>query len=103
MKEQFEKISLLFPAATIEVHGDTSGLTNNVKGKFRDITYDAILTITAGDIGDKMERYEQLVISMILDQRAWIRDPSHLRVIDDTNAVESLRIAEEAKERAISF
>ena len=58
--------------------------------------YDALMTITSGDIKDKMDRYEQLVMSMLEDQWAWIRDPSHPRKIDGRNAVESLRIAEEA-------
>jgi predicted dehydrogenase len=100
-KDQFEKISYHFPSATIEVHEPPAGQTQQVKGKFKDITYDALMTITSGDIKDKMDRYEQLVISMLEDQWAWIRDPSHLRKIDDTNAVESLRIAEEASLRSI--
>jgi hypothetical protein len=59
--------------------------------------------MTAGDIADKMDRYEQLVMSMLKDQWAWIRNAAHLRVIDDTNAVESLRIAEEATQKSSRF
>lgn len=92
-KDQFEKISHHFPSASIEV---TETPTGHVTGKFKAIPFDAMMTITSGDIKDKMERYEQLVISMLEDQWAWIRDSSHPRKIDDTNAVESLRIAEEA-------
>lgn len=92
-KDQFEKINHHFPSASIEIIGTPTG---HVTGKFKDIAYDALMTITSGDIKDKMDRYEQLVISMLEDQWAWIRDPSHRRKIDDTNAVESLRIAEEA-------
>lgn len=96
-KEQFEKINQLFPAAHIEIHSKGSEF---VRGKFKDIRYDALMTITSGDIADKMDRYEQLLISMLSDQWAWIRDPHHHRQIDDTNAVESLRIAEEAAQMA---
>lgn len=95
-KELIEKINQHFPIASIEVIESPTGQGQHVTGKFKDIAYDALMTITSGDIKDKMDRYEQLVISMLEDQWAWIRDPSHPRKIDDTNAVESLRIAEEA-------
>lgn len=96
-KEQFEKIHQLFPAAHIDIHSTGSEF---VRGKFKDIRYDALMTITAGDIADKMDRYEQLLISMLTDQWTWIKNPHHRRKIDDTNAVESLRIAEEAAKMA---
>lgn len=100
-REQFARISEHFPSAHIEVHG--GGGAHQVKGKFRDIQYDALMTITAGDIADKMERYDQLVTSMLTDQWVWIKDRSHSRVIDDTNAVESVRIAEEASIHASKY
>jgi predicted dehydrogenase len=102
-KEQFEKISLHFPTAKIEVNETPSGQQHQIKGKFKDISYDALMTITAGDISDKMDRYEQLVISMLEDQWAWILDPSHRRLIDQSNAVESLRIAEKATLESVKF
>lgn len=91
---QLETIKQLLPNATTEIHSEN--ISQKVKGKFRDITYDTLVTITSGDIADKMDRYEQLVMSMIKDQWSWIRDATHKRLIDDTNAVESLRVAEEA-------
>ncbi|MBP7238850.1 MAG: Gfo/Idh/MocA family oxidoreductase [Saprospiraceae bacterium] len=100
---QVEKIMEQFPGASIDMQSDPALPELHVRGKFRDIAYNALVTITAGDITDKMERYEQLVISMISDQWAWIRDHTHTRVIDDTNAVESLRIAEEATNKASRF
>ena len=93
---QVEMMKEQFPGATIEMQSDPALQELHVRGKFRDIAYNALVTITAGDITDKMDRYDQLVVAMISDQWAWIRDHSHIRVIDDTNAVESLRIAEEA-------
>ena len=95
-KDQFEKISHHFPSASIDVIETPTGQGQHITGKFKDIVYDALMTITSGDIKDKMDRYEQLVMSMLEDQWAWIRDPSHPRKIDGRNAVESLRIAEEA-------
>lgn len=97
---QIDNMLKMFPGATIEIQSDPALHELHVRGKFKDIGYSALLTITAGDITDKMDRYDQLVVSMISDQWAWIRDPSHIRVIDDKNAVESLRIAEEATRSA---
>ena len=41
-------------------------------------------------------RYAEMLKDMITDQWKWIKDRSHVRVIDDENAVESMRMAEEA-------
>ncbi len=51
----------------------------------------------------KQKQYEQLLISMLTDQWNWIKDHKHRRVIDDSNAIESLRIAVDAKEMAQKF
>ncbi|MEX0636548.1 MAG: Gfo/Idh/MocA family oxidoreductase [Ferruginibacter sp.] len=66
------------------------------RGNFKDIVYDEFVTIEFGDISEKMIRYEELLIAMITDQWAWIKDKNHRRVIDENNAVTSLRIAEKA-------
>jgi predicted dehydrogenase len=44
----------------------------------------------------KKALYQEMLRSMLSDQLDWIRDRNHIRVIDDGNAVRSLRIAEEA-------
>ncbi|MBK9982056.1 MAG: Gfo/Idh/MocA family oxidoreductase [Saprospiraceae bacterium] len=100
--QQVEKLKSLFPGCKIEVHSDDS-THKKVRGKFRDIDFDSLITMESGDIADKMFRYEQLVTSMLEDQLNWIKDPSQVRKIDDTNAVESLRMAEEATKRAAVF
>ncbi len=94
-----DKLKSLFPGCKIEVHSDDT-TNKKIKGKFRDIDFDSLITMVSGDIADKMVRYEQLVVSMMEDQWNWIKDPSHVRKIDDTNAVESLRMAEEATKRS---
>ncbi|MEP6795843.1 MAG: gfo/Idh/MocA family oxidoreductase, partial [Saprospiraceae bacterium] len=99
---QIDKLKSLFPACKIEFHSDD--LSNKkVRGKFMDIDFNSLITMESGDIADKMVRYEQLVISMLEDQWNWIKDRSHVRKIDDTNAVESLRMAEEATKRSAIF
>jgi predicted dehydrogenase len=101
--DQLDKIRKIFPGAAVEMLGDPSKKNEKVRGNFKEITYDLLVTVTSGDIADKMDRYEQLVISMLRDQWAWIKDSSHRRLIDDTNAVESLRVAEQARKRAVAY
>lgn len=93
--EILDDLQTLFPGGTI-YHHSVSGHPLQAKGKFRDISFDTLITMEAGDSADKMQMYEQLVISMIKDQWTWIMDHGHKRIIDHTNAIESLRIAENA-------
>lgn len=97
--DQLDALMQIFPGSEIEIR-EQEPQVKNVRGKFLDIPYNVLATITSGNIDDKMDRYEQLVISMITDQWAWIKDRSHKRKISDVNAVESLRIAEEATMKA---
>ena len=53
-----------------------------------------------GNGEQKLERYVQLLQAMLTDQWKWIVDRRHVRVIDDQNAVDSLRMAEEATRMA---
>ncbi len=46
--------------------------------------------------GGKQELYQQMLTAMLADQWSWIKDRSHIRVIGDNNAVQSLRVAAEA-------
>jgi predicted dehydrogenase len=77
-------------------HSQPEQETQKTTGNFKEINYDEYVTIEQGDISTKMTIYEELVISMITDQWNWIKDKSHTRVISEVNAIESLRIAEEA-------
>ena len=76
---------------------------HSAKGRSKAIRYDHRVAIGQGDDGRKMDVYAELLKKMIMDQRAWILDCSKERVIDETNAVESLRIAERATSVAIEF
>ncbi|MEO6133234.1 MAG: Gfo/Idh/MocA family oxidoreductase [Saprospiraceae bacterium] len=101
--DQIEKLISIFPDCVIAYHTDVGKVNQKVRGKFREIEFDALITMESGDIHDKMFRYEQLVTSMLEDQWSWIKDPSHQRKIDETNAVESLRMAEEATKMAMEL
>jgi len=99
----FERLKNAFPNGTLFSHSDALAGQQLVRGKFRDIPYDLQVTLEAGDVADKMDRYQQLVISMLQDQWNWILDPTHRRLIDETNAVASLRLAEAATLQAVHF
>lgn len=49
-----------------------------------------------GNGEQKLDRYVQLLKAMLTDQWKWIIDNRHVRIVDDKNAVNSLRTAEEA-------
>lgn len=70
------------------------------KGRFSTIQYDEHVVITSGNKADKQNRYADILRAMLLDQWAWIKNPEHKRIVDDTNAVESLRMAERATQLA---
>ena len=76
---------------------------NKVKGRFLEINFDKEITIDYGNAEEKQNCYSQLLISMLTDQWNWIKDPNHKRIIDGNNAVESLRMAEQATKIAQNF
>ena len=77
-----------------------AGDNNDVKGRFTSIRYDAEVTIECGNRAEKEKRYKEILTAMLIDQWNWIKNRSHSRVIGATNAVESVRMAEEASQVA---
>ncbi|HEV8084219.1 MAG TPA: hypothetical protein VGP55_13515, partial [Chitinophagaceae bacterium] len=74
-----------------------------VKGRSIEIFFDDHVIIESGNNADKQNRYRQMLTDMLNDQWNWIKDRKHIRIIDDNNAVESLRMAENAKLMAQQF
>lgn len=95
-KEQLEKLKNTLTGCSIIQHGTSQGIHQKVRGRFRDLVFDDHITLEYGRIADKQNRYQQLLISMIRDQWRWILDRTIVRVIDENNAIESLRMAEAA-------
>jgi hypothetical protein len=102
-REQLEKLKKMMPDGLITQNGKIPGESQKVRGRFQDLNYDQHVTLEHGNSAEKQNRYQQLLVSMIKDQWNWIRDNSVVRVIDDTNAVDSLRMAETAKNAARQF
>lgn len=98
--EQIARFQQWIPSTSTQYKSNPHERDLEALGKFRQIHYDALVTLVSGDPGEKMRRYEQLVTSMLRDQWNWIKNPAHRRVIDGKNAVESLRMAEEATKQS---
>ena len=108
------KIHGLFKKVELEQLSELIGpfsMTNNdsgkdgrkVIGRSAEVFFDNHVTMECGNNADKQNRYRQMLTDMLNDQWSWIKDRDHIRVIDDNNAVESLRMAENAKEMAQQF
>jgi predicted dehydrogenase len=94
-------MELLAPATTTyDNHNDN---TRHATGRFNTISYDYVITLQHHNNKGKEALYQQLLTDMLIDQWQWIRDRSHARVIDDSNAVESLRVAIHAKQKALHY
>jgi predicted dehydrogenase len=74
-----------------------------IKGRFRDIVATDHFRMDYENSLGKQELYQEMLISMLLDQLTWIRSRDHQRVIDGDNAVQSLRMAVQADRMANDF
>lgn len=99
--EELHTLKIIFPGSEIEILEHHEKMVV-VKGRFKDIHYRHKLILKYGAI-EKMTLYKELVTSMFKDQLAWIEEKSHVRKIDENNAVNSLKTANEADQMAISI
>jgi predicted dehydrogenase len=98
--EQVEKLKTWMPECAITQNGEGHAGKQKVRGRFQDVIFDRHVDLDYGNSAEKQNRYRQSLMSMILDQWNWIRNNSVVRVVDDRNAVESLRMAETARNSA---
>ncbi len=96
LNAQLEELKLNLGNCTIIEHTIPSDKNNKVRGRFKDIYFDRLITLEHGSDAEKEKRYQQLLVAMIQDQWSWIKNRAHTRVIDQNNAIESVRIAEQA-------
>jgi predicted dehydrogenase len=96
LKKQLDRLSELLVNFSMESHNGTEGIPQKIRGRFTEIVFDDHVTIEYGNVLEKESRYQEMLTAMLADQWSWIKDHNHVRVIDETNAVSSLRMAEEA-------
>jgi len=101
--EQLEKLKEMMPDCSIVQQANSRDESKKVRGRFQDLMFDQHVKLEYGNNADKQTRYRQLLISMIKDQWNWILDNSVVRVVDDSNAIDSLRMAETATNTARQF
>ena len=101
--EQLKFLKELVVDFSIIEHSNTGTTNQKVGGRSVEIKFDKEITLECGNVANKQNRYGQLLISMLTDQWNWIRDRNHKRVINDSNAVESLKMAEQAAKIAQEF
>ena len=102
-KEHLKSIGKIMNDLSTIHHGEPSIADQKVQGRFIDIIYHDHVTIEYGNVLEKQNRYREMLTAMITDQWNWIKDRNHKRIIDDKNAVDSLRIAEQATKIANEF
>jgi predicted dehydrogenase len=100
---QLETLKRMMPDCIIVENGKAPDEPQNVRGRFQDITFDHHVNLEYGNSAEKQNRYRQLLVAMIKDQWNWILDNSAGRVMDASNAIDSLRLVETASNRAEHF
>jgi len=98
-KQQLENLQQLVGDFNIVSHNQYQK-PQKVKGRFCEVIFDDHITIESGNILEKQNNYQQMLQDMIADQWLWIKDHRHICVIDSNNAIKSLKIAEEATQKA---
>jgi len=64
------------------------------------VVFDEHVIIETGNMLEKQNSYQRMLEDMIADQWLWIKDHRHICVIDSSNAIQSLKIAEEVTQKA---
>jgi predicted dehydrogenase len=95
-KEELEKLQEILGTASVVHHNERQPANQKVRGRFSEIIFDDHVTVEYGNVLEKQNRYQEMLAAMIVDQWNWIRDRKHDRVIDSSNAVRSLEMAEQA-------
>ncbi len=99
---ELQTLTSLFPGATIHIleHFQTPSIS---RGNFKEITYQYKIRLDTGDAVQKQTLYQELVTAMFKDQIAWVKDRTHVRKINQDNAVNSLALAEDAENSAVKL
>lgn len=84
-------------------HNGEKQPTQKMNGRFSRMVFENHITMEYENVLGKQEVYREMLSAMINDQWKWIRDPKHIRIIDDSNAVQSLKMAEDAASMAKKF
>jgi predicted dehydrogenase len=102
-EEQIQKLKMLIHPFKIIHQIGKADAAGKVHGRFKAIQFKEQVTIDFENSSDKEHLYQKMLIGMITDQQQWVGDEQHTRVINGDNAVESLRLAEQATLNAVKY
>ena len=102
-KKDLKTLDEIIGSCSTITHDDSNEINKKVKGRFTDIFYNDHVTIEYGNNSEKQNRYQQMLTDMLTDQWNWIKSRDHKRIITDDNAVESIRMAEQANQMSQKF
>ena len=91
-------IEAIAKTAAIETASGNEADTPQARGRSKDIRFDRHITLEYEHTAGKQALYQQMLTAMITDQWNWIIDPTHVRVIEGENALQSLKVAADATE-----
>ncbi|UAY53605.1 Gfo/Idh/MocA family protein [Ferruginibacter albus] len=99
-EEELKSLKKIFPTADLVII-DRFSKVQQATARFKEISFAYKIQLDTGNKIQKYALYAQLVSSMFEDQLQWINDNTHIRKIDQYNAVCSVAIAEAANEIAV--
>ena len=102
-KNSLERLEDIMESNSIIARNDFLAEDQKPKGRFSGLLFADLITIEYKNNSGKQNVYQQMLTIMFSDQWNWIKDRNHVRVIDDTNAISSLKIAEDANRLAQNF
>lgn len=101
-ERSLQELKSIFPGSVVEIDERHEQPVIS-RGRFKEIKYQFKIRLDTGDKVQKDPLYKELVSAMFKDQIAWIKDRSHSRKIDQQNAVNSLKLAEDAELMAVKI
>ena len=101
--ETIEKIKKLFPGEEeeIQIIREFGAEEKKFRSNFKDRLMDFEILFESGRFANKYNIYKQLLVDMMADQVAWLKDSKHQRVITGENGLNSVIIAEIANNNAV--
>ena len=92
-ERQTRELCELFPGGRLDVTATYAGQDRACRGRGKAIDAYQLVELTAGAGAVKGHVYGELLVALMADQAAWIRDRSHRRVVTEENGRESLATA----------
>lgn len=99
-KNRLKRLKEIIGSAIIIERRECGKEENLPGGKYSGLGFEDQITLEyENDLGKQL-LYQELLALMITDQYNWIHNHAHIRVVDDNNAVQSLKIADHANRMA---